>query len=109
LAALLLRHSPKLPIVHGRRNILAVAVVSVSVITFAAYALIESDILRHQRYARTTAESVARKVTAGIEQTEVLMQRLGARWNSIDHIPNHVFIQQEFEGYMKDFPYFRSF
>ncbi len=109
VAAVLLRHSIKPKANPPARSTVAVALLGVSMSTLIAYALIEDDIVGHQQFAMATVETIARDIEDRIAQPAALMRRLDERWDAVEHIPSQAMIEQEFDSYMRDFPFFHSF
>lgn len=85
------------------------ALLGIALSTLIAYGLIENDIVSRQRFANESATTIAHKIDGKIAQTIALVGRQAKRWKAVDHVPSPAFIREEFNSYLRDFPFFDGF
>ncbi len=89
------------------RSSLVTTIVGTFFSVAAAYVLIERDISQAQALAQTRAEVLRDNVSTAMRSSMSALERLSARWATINsHMPEE-FARQEFEGLVKGFGEFK--
>ncbi|AWB32936.1 hypothetical protein DBV39_03500 [Orrella marina] len=89
------------------RSALATALIGTFFSTGAAYVLIERDIIQIQERAQVQVEGLRDDVVTAVTASVGAMERLAARWSTIDQSMPSVFVQQEFESIVSGFDEFK--
>ena len=86
----------------GRAS-LATAIIGTFFSAGAAYILVERDVIQIQERAQAQVQGLRNDVTASIASSVSAIERLAARWSTIERGVSPVFVQQEFESIVGGF------
>lgn len=89
------------------KGALATAIIGTFFSAGAAYILIERDVIQIQERAQVQVEGLRDDVVASISSSVGAMERLAARWSTINQSIPPVFVQQEFESIASGFDEFK--